>query len=401
MSPGSDGYVPAPGGTGAGRELVVEADGGSRGNPGPAGFGALVLDARTDTVLAEVAESIGRATNSVAEYRGLIAGLLAARAVDPDCRVEVRMDSKLVVEQMSGRWKIKNDDLRVLAREAERILPPGQVTYGWIPRARNSRADRLANEAMDAAAAGRSWGPRPDAAAAEPGVRAAVSRAPADTGDPTTLVLIRHGHTELTSEGRFAGADGPDPGLSPRGERAVASLVAAVGALGRPGAFLEETPRPLTVITSPLRRARETAECLARDLGTECHVEPDLRETSFGEWEGLTYGEVTRRWPAVVARWHGATDVAPPGGESLDQVGARVSRVVRGLVDGNRGGCVAVVTHVTPIRVILRQVLEAGPAGLWRMRVDPCALTVTRSWGDGGAEVLAVNVPTAVQLAGG
>lgn len=140
-----------------GRRLVVEADGGSRGNPGPAGFGAVVRDAETGEVLDEVAAAIGTATNNVAEYSGLVAGLRAVAAIDPAATVEVRMDSKLVVEQMSGRWKVKHEEMRRLAREAAQVLPAGQVTYTWVPRERNTAADRLANAAMDAAARGERW----------------------------------------------------------------------------------------------------------------------------------------------------------------------------------------------------------------------------------------------------
>jgi len=132
-----------------GRRLIVEADGGSRGNPGPAGFGTVVRDADTGEVLAERAESLGTTTNNVAEYRGLIAGLRAAAELTPSA-VDVRMDSKLVVEQMSGRWKVKHPDLQALAREAVSIvreLPA--VTFGWVPRELNRHADQLANEAMD------------------------------------------------------------------------------------------------------------------------------------------------------------------------------------------------------------------------------------------------------------
>ncbi len=142
------GTRPAPG-TGTGRRLVVEADGGSRGNPGLAGYGALVRDADSGDVLVEVGEAIGRATNNVAEYRGLLAGLRAAAEVDPAATVEVRMDSKLVVEQMSGRWKIKHADMRDLALQAGQVLPREQVRYTWVPRERNSAADALANAAMD------------------------------------------------------------------------------------------------------------------------------------------------------------------------------------------------------------------------------------------------------------
>ena len=144
------------------RRLVVEADGGSRGNPGPAGYGAVVRDATTGEVLAEVSESIGRATNNVAEYSGLIAGLRAAARIARGADVEVRMDSKLVVEQMSGRWQIKHPDMRPLAataRETARAF--GRVSYTWVPRSRNAHADRLANQAMDAAAGRARRGGRP------------------------------------------------------------------------------------------------------------------------------------------------------------------------------------------------------------------------------------------------
>ena len=134
------------------RSVVVEADGGSRGNPGPAGFGAVVREPSTGAVLAQRSEAIGVATNNVAEYRGLIAGLAAALELGAT-EVAVRMDSKLVVEQMSGRWQVKHPDLRALAREAAQLRAGfDAITFEWIPRELNKDADRLANEAMDAAA---------------------------------------------------------------------------------------------------------------------------------------------------------------------------------------------------------------------------------------------------------
>ncbi|MEV7279552.1 bifunctional RNase H/acid phosphatase [Streptomyces sp. NPDC093111] len=165
------------------RELIVEADGGSRGNPGPAGYGAVVLDPVTGETLAERAEFIGVATNNVAEYKGLVAGLAAARELFPDCTVHVRMDSKLVVEQMSGRWKIKHPDMKPLAAEAARVFPPGRVRYEWIPRERNKHADRLANEAMDAGRRGEQWSPAASTAALDLTADLAAARKAA--GDPT------------------------------------------------------------------------------------------------------------------------------------------------------------------------------------------------------------------------
>ena len=134
-------------------KVVVEADGGSRGNPGPAGYGAVVLDPATEEVLAERADGLGVTTNNVAEYQGLIAGLRAAIELGAT-EVDVRMDSKLVVEQMSGRWKVKHPAMQPLALEAGRLVREiGPVRFEWIPRLRNSRADALANRAMDAQAA--------------------------------------------------------------------------------------------------------------------------------------------------------------------------------------------------------------------------------------------------------
>lgn len=158
------------------REFIVEADGGSRGNPGPAGYGAVVVDAATGETLTEAAEYLGVVTNNVAEYRGLLAGLRAARDLDPSATVHVRMDSKLVIEQMSGRWKIKHPDMKPLAAEAARIFPPGQVTYEWIPREQNKHADRLANEAMDAGKRGEQWSAA--ASTAELDARSAATAAP-------------------------------------------------------------------------------------------------------------------------------------------------------------------------------------------------------------------------------
>ena len=129
--------------------FVMEADGASRGNPGHASYGTVIRNMNTGEVVAELAAVLGHATNNVAEYNGLIAGLEAIAQLDPNAIVEVRMDSKLVVEQMSGRWKIKSPDMRELAMKARDLLPFGNVTYTWIPREDNKHADALANEALD------------------------------------------------------------------------------------------------------------------------------------------------------------------------------------------------------------------------------------------------------------
>ncbi|MGP4086999.1 bifunctional RNase H/acid phosphatase [Streptomyces sp. KR55] len=210
------------------QEFIVEADGGSRGNPGPAGYGAVVIDAATGRTLAEAAEYLGTTTNNVAEYRGLLAGLRAAHALDPTARVHVRMDSKLVVEQMSGRWKIKHPDMKPLATQAARIFPPGRVTYEWIPREQNKRADRLANEAMDAGARGEQWtatstaqpavpepsGPPGDATAGAARVRAALAeRSTASPADARADTDVRAALASPAEGARGSGDARADAGV--------------------------------------------------------------------------------------------------------------------------------------------------------------------------------------------
>lgn len=129
--------------------FVMEADGASRGNPGHASYGTVIRNSATGEIVGERARVLGHATNNVAEYNGLLAGLEFIASVDPDAIVEVRMDSKLVVEQMSGRWKIKHPDMQALAIRARQVLPVGNVTYTWIPREDNKAADALANQALD------------------------------------------------------------------------------------------------------------------------------------------------------------------------------------------------------------------------------------------------------------
>ena len=139
----------AKGGGPTGQELHVWTDGGARGNPGPAGIGAVVT--RPDgTVLAEVAEGIGWATNNVAEYRAVIAGLERAKALGAR-RVRVRADSLLLVQQLRGVWKVKNAGLQPLRDEALRLVGGfDRVVFEHVPRGRNRAADALANQAMDA-----------------------------------------------------------------------------------------------------------------------------------------------------------------------------------------------------------------------------------------------------------
>ncbi|MFG3620239.1 bifunctional RNase H/acid phosphatase [Nocardia sp. NPDC047654] len=386
-------------------EVIVEADGGSRGNPGPAGYGAVVYDAGRVRVLAERREFLGIATNNVAEYRGLIAGLEAAAELGAES-VLVRMDSKLVVEQMSGRWKIKHAALIPLADRARRIAAGlGRVTYSWIPRAENSHADRLANEAMDegtgvAAAAAQAADAReaadPALAVTERDLPSRIDEArdanaeqsesaqhgpgwTGATGRPTRLLLLRHGQTELSLQRRYSGRGNPPLTALGREQAArAAKMLAAKGGIA-------------AVISSPLGRARETAEAAAAALGVPVEVHDGLIETDFGEWEGLTFAEAAQRDPGLHARWIGDPTVAAPGGESFEEVLERVEAVLRDLLGRYPGANVVVVSHVTPIKTLLRLALDVGPALLYRLHLDLASLSIAEFYLDGGSSVRLVN----------
>ncbi|MEW2546756.1 bifunctional RNase H/acid phosphatase [Streptomyces sp. NPDC047002] len=366
----------------------VEAGGGSRGNPGPAGYGAVVLDPGTGETLAETAEYLGTAGGNVAEYRGLIAGLRAAHALDPAAEVRVRMDSRLVVEQMTGGWRVHHPELRALAEEAAGIFPPERVVYVWVPRERNRHAARLADEAMDAGARGEAWDPAASTAAGSPAAAAGASRpavgwgsAP-DLGAPTTFLLLRHGETALTPQKRFSGSGGSDPELSAAGRRQAAAVATALAARGT----------VQDIVSSPLRRCRETAGAVADRLGLGVTVEDGLRETDFGAWEGLTFAEVRERYRDDLDAWLASPGAAPTGGgESFTAVGERVEAARRRLVERHAGRTVLVVTHVTPIKTLVRLALGAPPESLFRMELSPAATSAVAYYADGNASVRLFN----------
>jgi broad specificity phosphatase PhoE/ribonuclease HI len=361
-------------------KVLIEADGGSRGNPGPAGYGAVVFSADRTAVLGECKASIGRATNNVAEYSGLIAGLAEAARLGAT-EVEVSMDSKLVVEQMSGRWKVKHPDLVELNRQARIAAATFErVTYAWIPRARNAHADALANEAMDAAA-GLPEKP-PKAVSTSTNATLAATSPPGWTGaqgKPTRLLLLRHGQTDLSVQRRYSGRG--NPVLTDLGRR---QADAAANYLARRGGIA-------AVVTSPLQRAYDTAAAAAKALGVDVVVNDDLIETDFGEWEGLTFSEAAERDPELHRRWLGDTSVVPPGGESFDAVHKRVRQARDRIIADHGAATVLVVSHVTPIKTLLRIALDAGEGVLYRLHLDLASLSIAEFYPDGASSVRLVN----------
>lgn len=370
---------------GAPVRVLVEADGGSRGNPGLAGYGAVVFALDHETVLGESCEAIGHATNNVAEYRGLIAGLAEAARLGAT-EVSVSMDSKLVVEQMSGRWKVKHPDLITLYRQAATAAMQFEaVDYKWIPRERNKHADRLANEAMDRASGIEPKAPKKPKETKE--AKEIKEPKPADTapgwtgarGKPTRMLLLRHGQTELSVQRRYSGRGNPE--LTELGLDQAAKAAQYLASRGGIAA----------VISSPLGRAKQTAAAAAEALGVPLTVDDDLIETDFGKWEGLTFSEASERDPQLHAQWLSDTSVTPPEGESFDTVHHRVRRARNRIIAEYGGATVLVVSHVTPIKTLLRLALDAGPSLLYRLHLDLASLSIAEFYSDGPASVRLVN----------
>lgn len=375
--------------------LIVEADGGSRGNPGPSGSGAVVLDGKTGKVLIEVSVFGGEATNNVAEYKGVLSGLIEAFKLNPTAEIIVRMDSKLVVEQMSGNWKIKHPDMKVLAIEVQRLVAGKDVKWQWIPREENFRADALANEAMDAEAdAVRFFTDDEFVSSKEVEVNASLPssiRAPGDvTKKLTTLILVRHGRTALTESHKISGGSGDDPHLSNLGETDAKSVAELISRIGISGPF-SHIPKPTKIVASPMNRTQETASIIADRLNVRVETEELLREIDFGLWDGHTNDEVARQWPEEFQAWRGSWELSPPEGESLKEFDERIRLAQKSILEASEGECVVVVAHVMPIRGFLTLSLGADLSGYWKPQVAPCSVTIIRQWGENHSELVTAN----------
>lgn len=389
------------------RRILIEADGGSRGNPGPAGSGAALLDMDTGRLLAEIALFIGVASNNVAEYRAVLAAVQLANELDPTAELLVRLDSKLIVEQMSGRWKIKHESMLELSNQLNQALGTRTVSFEWVPREQNTRADALANEAMDSQqSAIRKFQPEPGTASIDvvtsagqvtaadleyhPELPSSV-RAPRNIESKlTTVILVRHGRTTLTESHRLSGRGGVNPQLSALGIEDAQRVAAELAKVGKSGTFAK-LATPSALVCSPLARTVETAQYIGAELRLVPETLPEIEEISFGVWDGHTNQEVASIWPVEFGAWRGDVKIAPPGGESLEEFDSRVQQGRAKILQKYAGQTVIVVAHVMPIRGFLKAATVADWPIYWRASVAPCSITVLRFWGDEAAEISAVN----------
>lgn len=374
--------------------LIIEADGGSRGNPGLAGSGACVIDADTGEVVLEISKFIGIATNNVAEYLALVAGLEGAYSLNADARILVRMDSKLVIEQMAGRWKIKHPDMQQLGAKVQKLVAGKPVRWQWIPREQNSRADALANKAMDeqgdAVVSNTEAGPRASVVEFNQTLPSSV-RAPGGVTEPlSTIVLVRHGRTHLTESKKISGRGGENPGLSDSGREDAHKVAEELARIGNEGPWSHLSPIS-AIVSSPIQRTLDTANIISNELGLGVDVIENVAEISFGDWDGHTNEEVKSKWAADFSNWQGSWNVAPPNGESLEVFDARVQLGRQEILEEYAGKTVAVVSHVMPIRGFIRAAMDGGVSAYWRPQISPCSVTIIRFWGDQAAEVITVN----------
>jgi broad specificity phosphatase PhoE len=271
--------------------------------------------------------------------------------------------------------------MRPLAAEAAKLAPVG-TTYTWVPREQNSHADRLANEALDGKRDGvtvaeavedESLVEQVEKPSAQPSMQS-QARGWGAGGVATTVVLVRHGVTPHTLETRFSGGlASSNPGLSDEGRaqiRAAADWLSPIA------------DRVDAVVASPVRRTLESAEILAEALGRPVEVEPGFAEMEFGSWDGMTFAEVGDRHPDELKSWLGSTEVAPPGGESFRVVQERVLAGLDRLLETHAGKTVVVVSHVTPIKVLVAAAVDAPLEAVFRMELSPASVTVLSWYGD-------------------
>ena len=180
--------------------------------------------------------------------------------------------------------------------------------------------------------------------------------------------------------------------------RSVVSRCARASAISAslPPASLARRGGVDAIVSSPLQRTRETAGHVADALGLDVSLEPGFTEASFGDWDGFSFGEILERWPVEMKQWLASTSVAPPGGDTFDVVDARVADARARLLETYAGRTVVVVSHVTPIKLMVRQAIAAPMRSIYQMELSPASLTTIAWWPDGNSSLRAFNtVPEA------
>jgi ribonuclease H / adenosylcobalamin/alpha-ribazole phosphatase len=197
-------------------------------------------------------------------------------------------------------------------------------------------------------------------------------------GEPTVTLLLRHGQTPMSVEKRYAGRS--DVPLTAAGVQQAAAAAKRLASAGLD-----------VIVASPLRRAVQTAQEVAAVTGAAVVTDDGFRETDFGAWEGLTFAEVRERWPDELTTWLADPAAAPPAGESFTEVSERVTAALHRVLTTRAGQRVLIVSHVTPIKMLVTEALLARPAALSRMHLDVAALSEIDWYPDGPAVLRSFN----------
>lgn len=407
---------------------ILRTDGGSRGNPGPAGFGAVLLT-QTNEIIGTFTGYLGEATNNVAEYRGLIAGLHAARARHIT-ELEVELDSVLIVNQLNGKWKIKHEAIKPLATAAQQLIRQfKKITFTWIPREKNTIADSLANLAMDTpnryhvdesdyasfhqvegtpSSHNGTSSPREenysptkespdnnkdhlvtpaDTATHTVTEKRSIDNQPLTPGwgnvpsNSTRFILLRHGQIPLSVERRLAGTT--TQSLTSVGQ---AQMHAA-------GHFLRKHNHPIDAFyISPMVRCQESFDIVSQYVSDVPHYTDNrLQETDFGDWEGLTLEEVKQTESQLFSQWMQNTGVCPPHGESIDSTYARVQDFIREKTLTHPGATLLLCTHVGPIKAALGNALNVGTRIMFDIFLELASVSVIDVKASGKGYVRCIN----------
>jgi len=216
-----------------------------------------------------------------------------------------------------------------------------------------------------------------------------------DAEAPVTVVLVRHGQTEMTLTHGYSGSGEPGPPLDEAGRAQARDAAALVERIGSD--LWGDVEYPSLVVASPLVRTQQTGQIVAGRLGLELETDAAFQEANFGDWQGLTASQIEARWPGMLEPWHTTGRVRPPGrgAESVADVGARVRAGLDGLQALGGPRTVVVVSHAVAIRAAIGVCMGAQPGSWSQLRVAPASASIVRLYTDRRDEIAVVGVPAA------
>jgi probable phosphoglycerate mutase len=213
-----------------------------------------------------------------------------------------------------------------------------------------------------------------------------------DVEEPVTVVLVRHGQTEMTRARGYSGSSEPGPPLDEAGRQQARDAASLVRRIGED--LWGDIAYPSLVVASPMVRTQQTGREISDALGVPMETDATFREADFGDWQGLTADEIEERWPGELEPWHVTGTVRPSGGgESVADVGVRVRAGLDRLLALGGPRTVVVASHAVAIRAMIGTTMGAQPGSWSQLRVAPASVSILRLFSDRRDEVTVVGVP--------